>query len=420
MTAGNSLLINNQGFQPIWYDFQTYWYQIFGEDGTLLQQVPVCWTPSPYTTPCQTPGASPVNSPYGSPVQTPVSSPGRSPNLTPVQTPGYSSYYPLQQTFVNPCFNNTLPPQVDSYHTQMGAMTLPPAMNQGMPPCPPRFKVQQTLPLQGNDFPFNQLSAFEILYELEVTKHDATEFKATVTKFENDIIQAMKKSLGQSPLDIHLDTKEQGKSTTLFCSVDRASCDFEALQQKTQTKHFKEYLICELAQVGNGVLNRHLHSSKQLIIIYFGYQVFNMLKHALESFNESKSKLLEMDPEDLFDEENTQHLFRVCQVRKGGALRGDNVLGGHFRGDDVPKMTKIIEIVEEEIGTIERATMIPSMKGRSQYKGWSIYIETPSVGHVEKIIEKAYKKGIFKRRSKEEKKKELFIAVDKFNHTRHN
>merc|ERR1712176_1496745 len=137
-------------------------------------------------------------------------------------------------------------------------------MNQGMPRCPPRFKVQQTLPLQGSnqlwgsnpqsnvssslgEIPFYKISAFEILYELEVTKHDATEFEATVKNFENDIIQAMKKFLGQSPLDIQLFTNEQGKSTTLFWEVDRASCDFKALQQKTQTKYFKEKLICELA-----------------------------------------------------------------------------------------------------------------------------------------------------------------------------
>ena len=437
MTVGNSLLLNNQIFSTTWVPF-------IGEDGTV-QQFPFYVTTSPYASPYQTPVASPANSPYGSPVQTPVPSPGHSPNLSPVQTPGYSPCYPLQQSFVNPCFNNTLLPPVDPYHTQMGALTLPPpAMNQGMPPSPPPLEVQQTLvtnvPLQGNnqvwgsntqsnvsswgEIPFQvdplQISAFEILYELEVTKHDATEFVATVKEFQNEINEAMKSFLGQPHLDIQLHVNEQGKSTTLCWEVDRASCDFEALQTKDQTKHFKEQLICELALVGNGVLNKHLHSSKQLSIIYHGFKVFNMIKHALESFNESKDKLLEMNPEDLFDEENTQHLFRVCEAEKGRALRGDNVLGGHFRGDDVPKMTKIVEIVEQEIGTIERATMIPSMKGRSQYKGWSIYIETPSVGHVERIIEKAYKKGIFKRRSKEEKKKELFIAVDKYDHRRRN
>jgi len=451
MTVGNSLPFNNQFFS-------TYWYPYIAENGTL-QQYPVCVT-SPYTSPFQTPVTSPGNSPYGSPVQTPVASPRHSPNVTPVQTPfqtpGYGPNYPLQQNVVTPLFNSTLLPPVDPYHTQMGAFTLPPAaINQGIHPVPPPLEVQQTLvtvPLQGNNqlwgsnpqsnvssswaapFPnFSteqnvtvtqvdplQISAFEIFYELEVTKHNATEFEATVNTFQNEINQAVKKFLGQPQLDIQLHVNEQGKSTTLCWEVDRATCDFEALQKKIQTKHFKEKLICELALVGNGVLNKHLHSSKQLSIIYHGYKCFNMTKHALESFNKSKDKLLEMNPDDLFDEENTEHLFDVCKAKKGRALRGQNVLGGHFRGEDVPKITQVLQIVEEEIGTIKRATMIPSMKGRSQYKGWSIYIETPSVDHVERIIEKAYEKGIFERRSKEEKKKELFIAVDKYDYRRLN
>jgi len=50
--------------------------------------------------------------------------------------------------------------------------------------------------------------------------------------------------------------------------------------------------------------------------------------------------------------------------------------------------------------------MIPSMKGKAQYKGWSIYVETPSAEHVGQVKE-ACKEFNFE-------KAEIFTAVDRF------
>merc|ERR1712200_188362 len=97
------------------------------------------------------------------------------------------------------------------------------------------------------------------------------------------------------------------------------------------------------------------------------------------------------------DQKNIDDLFRVCEAPRGSALRGNNVVGGHFRGGDVLRLNNFLDIVEQKIASI---------KGKAQYKGWSIYVETPSAEHVGQVKE-ACKEFNFE-------KAEIFTAVDRF------
>jgi len=249
------------------------------------------------------------------------------------------------------------------------------------------------------------LSQCKILYELDIIRHQATT-KSIDDNYGGDIADAMRKVLGTEVWYLFVIVAEQEKSMTIKWAVHPDYSNFEALRKLTYTKDFEKRLVCELALVGNGAFNRHLHGSKQLTIISEGWKCFDRLQNALESFNDARNNLLRAHPDDKFDENNVRDLFRVCEAPRGSALRGDSVVGGHFRGGDVLRLNQFLDIVEAKIGTITKATMIPSMKGKAQYKGWSIYIETPSAEHVTTIKE-ACKMCSFE-------KAEIFTAVDRF------
>lgn len=249
------------------------------------------------------------------------------------------------------------------------------------------------------------LSQCKILYELDIIRHQATT-KSIDDNYGGDIADAMRKVLGTEVWYLFVIVAEQEKSMTIKWAVHPDYSDFEALRNLTFTKDFEKRLVCELALVGNGAFNRHLHGSKQLTIISEGWKCFERLQNALESFNDARNNLLRTRPDDKFDEQNVRDLFRVCEAPRGRALRGDSVVGGHFRGGDVLRLNQFLDIVEAKMGTITKATMIPSMKGKAQYKGWSIYIETPSAEHVTAIKE-ACKMCSFE-------KAEIFTAVDRF------
>jgi len=250
-------------------------------------------------------------------------------------------------------------------------------------------------------------SEFKILYEIDIIKHQATT-KSILRDYSPLIAGGMRNILKDQNLNIYVGAGVRNKSMTLYWNVHPKSCDFKTLQKMTQTKDFEERLICELALFGNSAFNKHLHGSKQLIIKFKGWICFQILKDALLSYNDAKKNLLKTHPDDKFDEENVKDLLRVCDAPKGKALRGENVVGGHFRGEDVLRMEEFLEIVAQVVGPIKNATMIPSMKGKAQYKGWSIYIETPSINHVDTIIE-ACETCKFKNA-------EIFTAFDKFQH----
>ena len=314
---------------------------------------------------------------------------GNSPGFQTVPVPVSASPSPILGAVPEPfCFQNTPSPSPS------------PAPSPSLTPSP-----TQTAPLMQNVQP--DLSQCLTLYELQIIRHQATT-KSIADEYSSEIAEAMRKVLNINVWYLFVVVTEQAKAMTIQWAVHPHYCDFGALTQLTQMPFFKEALICELAHVGNGSFNKHLHGSKQLTIINEGRKAFEKLSHALESHNDAKSNLLNTSFSDRFAKKNVDDLFRVCEADKGKALRGDSVIGGHFRGGDVLKMLLFIDIVEATIGAINRATMIPSMKGKAQYKGWSIYIETPSLDEVE-AIKAACATNCFE-------KAEIFVAVDNFKH----
>lgn len=248
------------------------------------------------------------------------------------------------------------------------------------------------------------LSQCQVLYELSIIKHQATVHSIS-QNYAGEIADAMRNVLQTDVWYLFVVVTLSDKSMTIQWCVHEFF--FEFLVKKTLIKDFDKRLICELAHVGNGEFNKHLHGSKQLAIINEGYACFHRLREALESHNEAKDRLFNSCIEDKFDEENVQDLFRVCEAPRGMALRGKNVVGGHFRGGDVLKLNQFLDVIEATTGEkISKATMIPSMKGKAQYKGWSIYVETPSAEYVERIKE-ACETCSFEKAG-------IFTAVDKF------
>lgn len=261
----------------------------------------------------------------------------------------------------------------------------------------PLFQIQQPLP---------DVSACEFLFELNIIKHQAT-VESISQNHAAEIADAMRCLLGDNTLNMYVVVTSHDKEMKLTWFVIPGPQDIGTLRQMTMTKDFDKKLICKLAHVGNGEFNKHLHGSKQISIIMEGRRCFNRLYHALESHNQCKDLLAVTDMADQFDKHNVDNLFHVCDAPRGMALRGSNVVGGHFRGGDVLRLQEYLDIVESMMGTITRATMIPSMKGKAQYKGWSLYIQTPSAGCVE-AIKAACNMCNFE-------KAEIFQAVDKFN-----
>lgn len=305
---------------------------------------------------------------------------------------------PVQHAGHSPVFQSM--PVSNSPSPAFGAMSGP--IFQRTPSPSPSISPRQDVVMQ-NVIP--DLSQCKILYELDIIRHQATT-KSIDENYGGDIADAMRKVLGTEVWYLFVIVAEQEKSMTIKWAVHPDYSNFEALRKLTYTKDFEKRLVCELALVGNGAFNRHLHGSKQLTIISEGWKCFNRLHNALESFNDARNNLLRTQPDNKFDEKNVKDLFRVCEAPRGCALRGDSVVGGHFRGGDVLKLNQFLDIVEATIGTITKATMIPSMKGKAQYKGWSLYIETPSAEHVTSIKE-ACKMCSFE-------KAEIFTAVDRF------
>jgi len=225
----------------------------------------------------------------------------------------------------------------------------------------------------------------QTFFELPIIKHQAT-VKSISEKHGGELADAMRFVLNQNIDYLFVRVVQTDKAMAIQWCAHPSFCDLQGIRVLTQAKDFKNKLICRLARVGGGEFNRHLHGSKQLTIVNEGYRLVDKLGHALMSFNHCLDDILSVPEEDQFDEVNTRKLFRVCEAEKGKALRGYNVVGAHFRGVDVLKMIDFVELVESVTGSISRATMIPSMKGKAQYKGWSIYIETRDAQQVQAII----------------------------------
>jgi len=225
----------------------------------------------------------------------------------------------------------------------------------------------------------------ETFFELPIIKHQAT-VKSISEKHGGELADAMRIVLNQNIRYLFVRVVQNDKAMAIQWCAHPSFCDLQGIRVQTQAKDFKNKLICRLARLGGGEFNRHLHGSKQLTIVNEGYRLVDRLGRALMSFNHFLDDVLSVPEEDQFDDVNTRKLFRVCEAEKGKALRGYNVVGAHFRGVDVLKMVDFVELVESVTGHISRATMIPSMKGKAQYKGWSIYIETRDAQQVQEII----------------------------------
>lgn len=257
-----------------------------------------------------------------------------------------------------------------------------------------------------------EVSQCQVVYELYILRHDATAI-SIAKDYSVQIGDALRKVLNGLPEFLYVVISDSINNSLLIqWKIEPQACWFGIFRQ-IMAKGFQESLICELAKVGNGEFNKHLHKSMQLSIVNEGYKVAVRLGNALVSENPAlKDRLLGIQYQDRFDPENVEALFHVCDAQKGRALRGINVIGAHFRGKEVSKMYDFLEVVKGfcPFGTIQKATMIPSMKGKSQYKGWSLYIETPSPEHVEWIksccITSYYEKC------------QIFTAVDRFNQFR--
>jgi hypothetical protein len=355
-----------------------------------------------------------------------------------------SNQIPVDQQFYMPYVISGMP-QIFNPQLLTSVPVQQPMMNQI--PAPTPFTVPMTLPVMGNDGsflgpgsaasspasspsfgpmpvsntpspvlgatpplsqqPLPDVSACEFLFELGIIKHQAT-VESISQNHAAEIADAMRCILGDNTLNMYVVVTSHDKEMKLtWFVIPGGPQDIETLRQMTMEKDFDKKLICKLAHVGNGEFNKHLHGSKQFSIIMEGRRCFNRLCPALESHNQCKNLLAATDMADQFDTHNVENLFHVCDAPRGMALRGPNVVGGHFRGGDVLRLQQYLDIVESIMGTITRATMIPSMKGKAQYKGWSLYIQTPSAEHVEAI------KGACNMCNFE--KAEIFQAVDKFN-----
>lgn len=325
---------------------------------------------------------------YPSPTPSPANSPPSSPSLGPVS-------------------HNSTP-------------SLGPVSHHSSPCCPPIGRVSQvpTMPKMQLNAPLlgakrqmmkiPDISDCEYLYSLDIIKHQAT-VGSVFHQYSKQLADEMKKILGlDQTAHVYVVCTEHETNLRLTWLVIPLGFALSHLQQITKMKDFDKLLISRLAHVGNGEFNKHLHGSKQISIFVEGRGVFNRLFRALESHNQSKASLLASNMIDQFDKENIDHLLHCCDAPKGLALRGPNVVGAHFRGGDVLKMHHFLNVTEAVMGRqITRATMIPSMKGKAQYKGWSIYVETPSGQHVNAIIETCKTCNF--------EKAEIFTAIDKFN-----
>jgi hypothetical protein len=352
--------------------------------------------------------------PYVNPGGLPPQNP---PMLLPFSLPPGAASMSTPEPFTVPATLPAPPPQVfyrtpspsPSASPSFGAVSEPVFFSSSTPPSPSLGARSTTSSVQN--MPIVQpvepdISQCELLYELSIIKHQAT-VQSINNNHAGEIADAMRNVLRTDVWYLFVVVTAQDKNMTIQWVVHPGSCDFQSLLRKTQAKDFEKELVCELAHVGKGDFNKHLHNSKQLTIINEGYSCFARLNHALDSFNGAKERLLDSCFEDKFEEENVRDLFHVCEAPRGCALRGDTVVGGHFRGGDVLKLNQFLDVVEATIGDIQRATMIPSMKGKAQYKGWSIYVQTPSVEHVERIKQTCSTRCNFE-------KAEIFTAVDKF------
>lgn len=399
MTDGiNMTNLVNQGFTEPQSFNQFYPAMVISQAPCAGMPFIISATPSPILSAAGSPDSSPSSSPLYSASASPQSIAG---------SPLFVSGSPLLSNFCltpgnlamgqTPGFCNTFCP-TPTYGPSQVQYNIPDLnLNSFVQQPAQQFQVEKE----------PDMSHFETFYSLPLIKHQAT--LGDISKYGTDIIGAMKLAL-RCQLDLYVVVVSDELNMELQWKAHR-ECDFDYLHTLTQAPNFKKKLICELALIGDGEFNKHIHGSKQNTIVNAGWMVFYRLAHALRTFNGAKDRLLTVAEENMFDDNNVDDLFGVCEAPRGRALRGETVVGAHFRGGDVLKMLSFLDEVEK-ITYIREATMIPSKKGRSQYKGWTLYIETGSLENVERIKE-ASKVCNFEKQ-KNARQKIVFTAIDNF------
>lgn len=243
--------------------------------------------------------------------------------------------------------------------------------------------------------------SWELIYELPIIRHDAT-IESIAQNYGGQIADGFRAALGVDIFYLFVVPTRNLENNKMAIQwfVHPRYHDVKGLIGRTQVKDFKNNLICHLAGVGGGAFNKHLHASKQLTIVKKGFEVAQKLGRTLVVSDQNRlDSVLNAAPREMFDEDKMEQLFAVCDHPEGQALRGPTVVGAHFRGLEVS--TEMVGFVDTLLsyGAVQRSSMIASMKGkkgRKQYKGWSIYIETPSEGHVNYFID--HYKALFARK----------------------
>jgi len=229
--------------------------------------------------------------------------------------------------------------------------------------------------------------------------------------FEQGLVRAMRNTLQlpSTQFVVRIIPAETKKNFTIQWMLNEEKFDHANVKHRSTRQDFQKKLICELAKIDDGRFNKHLSGAKQLTIINEGWACLFLLQEVLISPNGTLRRLLDVRPEDRFEDEAMTNLYKVSADEGGKALRGPTVVGIRFKQQpDIIKMPTFVEEVKASM-TIKRATMIASLKTQKQYKGWSVYLDVGTVENVQRVEEISQKYGF--------EKAKIFVAEDNYNHS---
>jgi len=230
-------------------------------------------------------------------------------------------------------------------------------------------------------------------------------------RFGQGLVRAMRNTLQlpSTQFVIRIIPSETKKNFTIQWILNEEKFDHANVKHRSTRQDFQKKLICELAKIDDGRFNKHLSGAKQLTIINEGWACLFLLQEVLISPNGTLRRLLDVRPEDRFEDEAMTNLYKVSADEGGKALRGPTVVGIRFKQQpDIIKMPTFVEEVKASM-TIKTATMIASLKTQKQYKGWSVYLDVGTVENVQRVEEISQKYGF--------EKAKVFVAEDNYNHS---
>jgi len=231
------------------------------------------------------------------------------------------------------------------------------------------------------------------------------------TRFAQGMVRAMRNTLQlpSTQFVIRIIPSETKKNFTIQWILVEEKFDHANVKHRSTRQDFQKKLICELAKIDDGRFNKHLSGAKQLTIINEGWACLFLLQEVLISPNGTLRRLLDVQPEDRFEDEAMTNLYKVSADEGGNALRGPTVVGIRFKQQlDIVKMPTFVEEVKASM-TIKTATMIASLKTQKQYKGWSVYLDVGTVENVQRVKDISQKYGF--------EKAKVFVAEDNYNYS---